>query len=174
MAVTVHTIPGLADAYSLGLSQVFENSLKQHKKTYTDWLREESSNLWYQTDWAYGGLPTMPEKGMGENVSTAQMVKGPTKQFTATSYAMGVVIEHEAMKFEQYGIFKDLGGMLAKSAAQRVLVVAYSILNNSFSAPNSNFQTFQSENMISATHTRMDGGTWSNHLSSNPGISDLA
>ena len=174
MPATVHTIPGYAEAYSLGLSEVFENSLKQHKKTYTAWLREESISRWYDTDWAYSGLPPMPSKGMGENFQTGQILKGPTKQFTGAAYGLGIVIEHEAMKYELYGIFKDLGGMLAKSAAQRVMIVAYSLLNNSFSAPDSNYQTFQSENMISATHSRMDGGTWSNHLSSNPGLSYLA
>jgi len=174
MPATVHTIPGYAEAFSLGLSDVFENSLKQHKKTYTSWLKEESATRWYDTDFAYSGLPPMPEKGMGSNFETGQILKGPTKQFTGTAYGMALVVEHEAMKYEIYGIFKDLGGMLAKSAAQRVLVVAYSLLNNSFSGPNANYKTYRNEDMLSATHTRMDGGAWSNRLSGDPGLSYLA
>jgi hypothetical protein len=53
------------------------------------------------------------------------------------------------------------------------LVTAYSLLNNSFSAPNSNYQNWQGENMVATSHVRMDAGSWSNRNSSDPGLSYL-
>lgn len=162
-----------SDAYALGLTQVYEDTLKQHEFTYRTWLREEMVKRLLDTEWSVSGLGQMPEKTFGAVFSTDKIYKGPTKQFSLTAYALGCVLEYEAMKYEIYGIFNGLGEELAKSAANRYQVVAYSLFNNSFSAPNSNYQTHQGENMITTSHTRLDGGTWSNQVTGNPGLSYL-
>ena len=160
--------------YELGLTQVFEDNLKQHKRDYAIWLKEETVKRYTDTDYAVSGLGEMPEKGIGEVFSTDKILKGRTKETSLTPYGLAVVIEYEAMRWELYGVFGGLAEELARAATRRYIVTAYSLLNNSFSAPNSNYQTAYSEDIIDAAHTRMDGGTWSNRSSTNAALSYLA
>lgn len=159
--------------FALGLTKVYEDELKRHNRTYTAFLQEESVSRWFDTDWAVSGLGTMPTKAIGAAVTTDRLLKAPTKQYELTPYALGVVIDYEAIEWDLYGIFKGLPNELAKSATERYNLVGYSLLNNSFSAPDSSYQIYSGENMISTSHTRLDGGTWTNQVSGNPGISYL-
>jgi hypothetical protein len=163
-----------AEGYALGLTMVYEDDLKQHPKSWGSWLREETVKRFYDTDWVTSGLSTMPEKAIGGTISTDKILKGPTKQYGLTPYAVGVIIEYEAMRWEIHGIFDGLGQEMSKSAVNRYNVVTFSLFNNSFTAPNANYQTFQGETIIDTAHTRLDGGSWSNQDSTNPGLSYLA
>lgn len=160
--------------FALGITQAYEDSLKQEEKTYARFLREESVKRWKDTEISVSGLGQMPEKGLGEAFSVDRLKKGTQKDHELVAWGLAVTIEYEAMKWEIHGIFKNLGKQLSKSGTNRYIVTAYSILNNAFSAPNAAYQTFQSQNIISTAHTRLDGGTWSNQLSTNPGLSYLA
>jgi len=160
--------------YAAGLTDVFEDSLKQHTKDYAVWLKEETIKRYYDTYYATSGLGDMPEKGIGENISTDKIMKGRSKQMSLTAWALSVVVEYEAMRWELYGVLDGLGEELARSATRRYIVTAYSLWNNSFTAPNSRYQTAYSQDIIDAAHTRMDGGTWSNRSSTNAALSYLA
>lgn len=170
---SIHGFQQFREAMALGLSQVFEDDLKQHPKSYSAFLKESTAKEWFETDWSVSGLGSMPEKGIGEAVSTDKIFKGPTKQYDLTPYALGVTIEYEAMRWELYGIFESLPRELARSAVERYNLVGHSVLNNSFLAPNSKYQTHQSENLVSTTHTRLDGGTWTNRSATDVGLSYL-
>lgn len=162
------------EAFSLGLTEVYEDNLKQHPKTYTDILKETTARHWFDTNWLTSGLGSMPLKNIGAAVTTDTIFKAPTKQFDLDAYALGVVIEYEAMKWDLYGVFDGMPEELAKSAVDRYNVLGYSVYNNSFSAPSADFQIYSGENMISTSHARLDGGTWSNQLTDNPALSYLA
>ncbi len=172
-AANVMTYSDYTSAFALGITKVHDTSLAQHKRDYTVWLAEESVKRWRDTEWSKSGLGQMPEKGMGEQFSTDTILTGETKEFTLTPWGLAVVVVYEAMRWEIYGIFSGLGESLARAAADRYMVQAYSLLNNSFSAPNSNYKNWQAENMIATSHVRMDGGSWSNRNSSDPGLSYL-
>lgn len=160
--------------YELGLSQVFEDNLKQHTRDYASWLKEETVKRYYDTEYAVSGLGEMPEKGIGEVFSTDKILKGRTKEHGLTPYGLSVVVEYEAMRWELYGVFDGLGEELSKSATRRYIVTAYSLFNNSFSAPNANYQTAYDDNIIDTAHDRIDGGTWSNESSTSAALSFLA
>ena len=162
------------EAFSIGLTNAFEDDLKQHKKTYPEFLREEQAKHWFDTDWMTSGLGAMPRKEIGAAVSTDTIFKGPTKRHQLDAFALAVVIDHEALEWDLYGVFEDFPNELAKAAVDRYNVLGHAILNYSFAAPSADYQTFLGENMISTAHTRLDGGTWTNQLVGNPGISYLA
>ena len=161
--------------FALGITQVFEDRLKQQEKTYSRWLREESVKRWKDTEQSVSGLGQMPEKNLGEVFSVDTISKGTQKDYELVAWGLAVTIEYEAMEWEIHGIFKGLGQELAKSAANRFIVTAYSLLNKAFSAAgDTNYQTFQSEDIIDTAHTAIGGGTWSNRLTTNPGLAYLS
>src|SRR5574343_449842 len=160
--------------FSLGITRVFEDELQQHERTYTAFLREETVSRWFDTEWLVSGLGIMPEKGIGAAFNTDRLIKGPTKQHALQAWGLSVSIDYEAIEFDIYGIFKGLPEELARSSTDRYNVVGHSLLNNSFSAPSASYQISSGENMISTSHTRLDGGTWSNQVAGNPGLSYLA
>lgn len=169
----VHEFAAYSEAFSLGLSEVYEDRLKQHERSYTAFLKEETAKRWFDTDWSVSGLGATPEKAIGAAFSTDKRLKSATKQYALTAYALGTLIEYEAMRWEIYGIFDGLPQELADSATDRYNIVGHSILNNSFSAPSSAYQIYNGENMLSTAHVRLDGGTWSNKSTDNVGLSYL-
>jgi len=166
------------EAFSTGIDQVYEDGLKQHSKTYPAILREEKARHWFDTEWMTSGLGAMPRKAIGTAISTDKILKSPTKQHELDAYALGVVIEYEAMRWDLYGVFEGMPAELAKSAVDRYNVLGYALYNNSFNAGgNAAYQIIAggtAENIISTSHARLDGGTWSNQLTGNPGLSYLA
>lgn len=169
----IHEFASYAEAFALGLTDVYEDELKQHPRSYTAFLKESAAQHWYDTDWMVSGLGAMPEKGIGEAVSTDTILKSPTKQYTLTPYALGVVIEYEAIRWDLYGVFDGLAEELAKSAVDRYNIVGHSVLNNSFSAPSATYQIYNGDHICDTSHTRLDGGTWSNESSDSIGLSYL-
>jgi hypothetical protein len=164
------------EAFALGFTEVFKDTLKAHPRSYTKFLAEETAEHFYDTDWSVSGLGAMPTKNIGASFSTDRIIKGGQKQFGMTPYGMACVIEYEAMRWDLYSVFKGLPEELARSMTDRYNIVGHSILNNSFSAPNSTYQIFASgvaENILSSTHVRLDGGTWSNLSASATGLSYL-
>lgn len=161
------------EAFSTGLTQVYEDNLKQHNKTYTAILREEQAKHWFDTNWLTSGLGSTPRKEIGAAISTDTIFKAPTKRFELDAFALGVSIEYEAMEWDLYGIFDGFPEELAKSAVDRYNVLGYSIYNNSFLAPSDPYEIYSGENMVATTHTRLDGGTWSNRLTGDPGLGYL-
>lgn len=160
-------------AFSTGLSQVYKDTLKAHPKTYKEFLAEETAQHFFDTEWSLSGLGAMPAKAIGAAVSTDKILQSPTKQFSLTPYALGVNIEYEAMRWDLYNVFKGLPEELGKSAVDRYNIVAHSIYANGFAAPSADYQIYSGENIFSATHVRLDGGTWSNQDPNNIALSYL-
>lgn len=161
------------EAFSLGLTKVYKNSLQNLERSYTAFLKEETAEHYYDTDWSVSGFGPMPTKAIGQNVTTDTLLKSPTKQYSITPYALGCVIEYEAVRWNLYGIFDGLAAELAKSATDRYNIVGHAVLANGFVAPTAEFQIYSGENIFSTAHVRLDGGTWSNRSSSDIGLSYL-
>lgn len=160
--------------FELGLSKVHKDELRRRPKMYQDWLTEHPVSRFYDKDWSVSGLGIMPEKPIGKEFSTDQIMQGKTKQYELKTYGLMLVIQKEAMDWDLYGVIGGMTKELAKSAVDRYNLVAYSVPNNSFSAPNATYQTFQSESLVKLSHTRIDGGTWKNRPTTNLGLSYLA
>jgi hypothetical protein len=157
--------------FELGLTEVHKDELKKLPKQYKLWLREERAQRFFDTDWSVSGLGIMKEKGIGATFDTDQLFQGVKKQFSLKTYGLALVIQHEAWKWDLYGVFPGLTKLLAKTATDRYNLVAYSLFPQAFSTTDANFQTYQSEPIIKLGHTRMDGGTWKNRPTINGGLS---
>lgn len=158
----LHTMAEFSNAFTLGLTKVHKDKVKRLPRDYKDWLREERAKHFYDTEWKVSGLGVMPEKSIGGSIETDKMYNGPTKQFSLQPYALAVVIQYEAMRWDLYSVFDDLMGAIADSAVDRYNLVAYSVLLNSFSSSDTTYLTYQGEVLFTDTHSRLDSGTWSN------------
>lgn len=158
----VHTFAEYSNAFTLGLSAVHSDNVKRMPRDYKVWLSEQRADHFYDTEWKTSDVGIMPEKEIGGVVETDKIYQGPTKQFDISTYALGIVIQYEAMRWDLYGVFKNLMKGLVKSAVDRYNVEAYAILMNGFSAANLKYATYQGEALFTDSHTRLDGGSWSN------------
>jgi hypothetical protein len=161
---TVHTTAEFANAFVLGLTKVHNDAADRMKlkKDYLVWLREEKAKHLFDTEWGVSDLAPMPEKEISGVIETDKIYQSDTKQFGLGFYAIGVVIQYEALRWDLHSIFPKLMKNLAKSAVDRQNLVAYSVLLNAFSSTDTTFLTHQGEALFTDTHTRLDGGTWSN------------
>lgn len=167
MATTIHTKSEFFRAYELGLTQVWEDNVGDiEQRTYTDWLMERPAEHFTDTDWAVAGFGVMPKKGIGSDIETGKILQGPTKVHSMATYGLAAIFEYEAYRWELYGIFDRVIPMMSESAVTRYNLVAYGFLNQGFSTTEGRYQTMQGEPLFSTSHTRFDGGTWSNSLTS--------
>lgn len=158
----VHTHPEFIQFFELGLSKVHDDTAKRLPRDYRDWLREEPAKRLFDTESGTSGLGPMPEKEVGGLIELDKIFQADPKTFTLKFYAIGVAIQYEALRWDLYDVFPKLMKSLAKSAVATYNLVAYSILAESFSPTESTYQTHQGEPLFTDSHTRLDGGTWSN------------
>ena len=171
MPSQVHNFAEYAEAFELGLTEVYKDELKKLPKQYTDWLRETPANAFFDTDWVVSGLGVMPTKEIGAEITTDKIIKGPTKRHGMQPYALALIIQYEVIRWDLYDVFEPIVRELAKSAIDRYNLVAYKFLNEAFTTTDPNYQTYQLEVPVTQTHTRLDGGVWSNRLANDEGIS---
>lgn len=161
-------------AFQLGLSEVYRNQLKIIPQSYKEWMKEETADQFFKTDWAVSGLGSMPEKTIGGRFATDKIYYGPTKSYTMKVYGLSLVVQYEVFRWDLYGIFKPISKELAKTAMTRYDLVAYSVLNNAFSTADATYTDYRSEAICSVSHTRLDGGTWKNRPTTDIGLSQTA
>jgi hypothetical protein len=159
------------NVFELGLTEVHKDELKKLPKQYKVWLREERASRFFDVDYSVSGLSVMGEKAIGQTFNTDQLFQGKKKQFALKTYGLALVIQHEAWRWDLYGVFPGLTKQLAKTATDRYNLVAYALFPQAFSTTDSNFQTYQGEPIVALNHTRMDGGTWKNRPTVNGGLS---
>lgn len=173
MPSTIHNFSEYAEAFELGLTEVYKDELKKLPKEYGTWLREKPAQHFFDTDWVVSGLGIMPKKEIGGEITTDKILKGPTKQHGMQPYALALIIQYEVVRWDLYDVFEPIVRELAKSAVDRYNLVAFKFLNEAFATTDPNYLTYQGEVPVTQTHTRLDGGTWSNRLANDEGISYL-
>lgn len=173
MVSTIHNFAAYAEAFELGLTEVYKDELQKLPKEYTAWLREYPAQHFFDTDWVVSGLGVMPKKEIGESITTDKVIKGPTKRHGMQPYALALIIQYEVLRWDLYDVFEPIVRELAKSAVDRYNLVAYKFINEAFTTTDPNYLTYQGEVPVTATHKRLDGGTWSNQLPNNDALSYL-
>lgn len=172
MSVQTHTVAGYPLAFELGLTKVYRDEVKRTGIEYRDWLVEKPAQHLFDTEWVVSGLGVMPEKAIGEDINVDKILNGPTKRHGMRFYGIALVIVWEAIRWDLYDIFDGLVRELAKTAVDRKNLVAYGFLDNAFNASaNTRYRTFQEQAACSTTHTRLDGGVWSNRLANDDALS---
>jgi phage major head subunit gpT-like protein len=160
-----------SEAFELGLTTVYRDELKRLPVEYRDILREKKAMHFFDTEWVVSGLGVMPEKTIGGNIPVDRILDGPTKKHGMKTYAVGLVIVYEALRWDLYDVFEPLARELPRSAVDRYNLVAYEFYEQAFTATDTKYKNYQGEAAISATHARLDGGTWSNRLTDDDALS---
>ena len=171
MASNVHDFSEYAEAFELGLTEVYVDELTKLPKEYYPWLREYPAQHFFDTDWVLSGVGVMPTKDIGAEIITDKILRGPTKRHGMQPYALALVIQYEVIRWDLYSIFEPVVRELAKSAVDRYNLIAYKLLNEHTTTTDSNYLTYQGEVPVTQTHTRLDGGSWSNRLANDEGVS---
>lgn len=162
------------NAFELGVTKTYRDTLKVIPQSYKTWLREETADEFFKTDWSASGLGPMPEKVIGGRFPTDRIFYGPTKTFEMKTYGLALVVQYEVFRWDLQKIFQPVVKELAKTAMTRYDLVAYGLLNNAFSTSNAAFTDHQLEALCSTSHTRLDGGTWKNRPTTDIGLSMTA
>lgn len=158
----------------LGLKKVYRAELPRIPQQYKDWLREETATEFIHTEYEHTGLGAMPEKPVGTPFQTTRPFFSGTKAFTLKTYGLALEIQYETKQWDLYDIYTPVAKELARTAMIRYDLEAYGILNNSFVTTNATYVNRSGEAICSATHARLDGGTWKNRPSSTFGLSMAA
>src|SRR5262245_14242322 len=111
--------------FELGLEDVYKDTLKTEPQTYKKWLREKPMKRWIEQDMSTSGLGVMGEKEIGRRFNTDRIYYGPQKSYTGKAYGAALVIQYEAMRWDEYGVFPDISRELARTANTRYDIVAY-------------------------------------------------
>lgn len=160
------------EAFELGISEWFHDEVPLHPKEYTGFLREEKARRWFDNDISSSGLGVSSAKAIGGDFTFDEIYKGPKKEYELESWGIAILIQLEMLDWDLYGTFKSLSSDLAKSHIDRYNLVAFDVLLNGFNgSAAAKYLTFQGEALFTTSHTRLDGGTWSN--SSTAGLSHL-
>lgn len=153
-----------------GLRKIFDGALKTHPEMYKGWLQTKRAKEWIEDDRIMSGFGPMPEKPVGNPFTVDRPLDGPEKDFTLKPYGLAFVIEHELLKWDQYGKFTKPTKMMARSGIDRKNILAYSILNNAFSTSDAVYQTYNGEVLCTSSHVLLRGGTGANAPASAVGI----
>lgn len=160
--------------FEIGLSKVYHNETKVLQKSYTEWLEEKprtDATHWKDTELGHSGLGQMQVKNIGEDFQRDRLFYGAEKSYTMQTYGLALVIQHEVLEWDLFGVFLPITKQLAKTSYTIYDIVAYAILMNAFSTSNATYTDYRGEALCSTSHARMDGGTWKNRPSSDAGLS---
>ena len=143
-----------------GLFAVMTEEYKRYPEVWREIVNVRSSNQTYEECTYLGGLPLVPKKGEGDPVTFQARLQGPTKRWTHDTYALGMRITEECIEDDLYNVMQDGSRELGVSARETRHVNVAEIFNTGF------VTTYHTAGdglaIFSASHTRLDGGTWSN------------
>jgi hypothetical protein len=133
------------DRYPNKYEQIY-NMLRADKKTITDAVMT--------------GFGVMPQKTEGAQITYDSLQQAWTRAYNIRTYAMGFEVTKEAMQDDLYGYVVQAGKEMGRTAKYTKNVEAWSTFNNLsdtiYTADGTNYT------LLSTTHYRKDGGTWSN------------
>ena len=153
---------GFAELLDTPLRRVFFLEGENAPSEYTRWANTINMSRNFEDDHEISGLGAVPSKAQGGSITFEDAVAGSTKRYQPTPYALGYVITREMWDDDLHNVMKRMTTALRWSFTHLFDVEAYKIFNNATST-SSPFAGFNSEALLSATHTIIGtGGTASN------------
>ena len=119
----------------------------------------------YEESAYYAGLGNLSRKGEGEPIQYDDLVQGPTKRWTHTTYALGARMTEELIEdslYDNIGEMETLSRELGSSARETLNVLTFDMYNNG--TVTTNHTAGDALAVFSNAHTQLRGGTWSNLL----------
>ena len=130
------------------------------------------SNQAYEESAYFAGLGNLARKPEGEPIQYDEMVQGPTKRWTHTTYALGVRITEELIEdslYPEIGEMEMISRELGLSARETLNVLVFDMYNNA--TVTTNHTGGDALALAVTNHTALRGGTWSNRLSPDADLS---
>jgi phage major head subunit gpT-like protein len=154
-----------------GLRKVFFQLLDERPPEYSKVANEETSKRAYEEDLEVGGLGSMPVKPEGRGIVYQDFMQGGKKRYTHLTYGLGFRVTLEMMEDDLYNVMKKNTRELAKAARNAREVAFWNMLNNGFTTEYGFPKFGNNEALISATHSKLGGGTGSNRASTDADLS---
>ncbi len=161
-----------ADAFEVGIKKWFlmQYKMMSDKALYPLAFQVGTAEKMTVTDGVMAALGLVPQKAEGANFEYDAMQEAWTRAYTARTFALGVSQTEEATEDELYGLTRRAGEALGNSMAYSKEVHAWSLLNNltatAYTAGGTAYTPFNSTG-----HFRVDGGVFTNYLSTGAGFS---
>ena len=139
-----------------GLFMIATSNFKRYAEPWRQLLTVKKSNKAYEEIGFMSGLGLLSEKPEGTGIVYDARIQGPTKRWVHKTYALGVRITEETIEDDLYNVMEGAAAELGKSAAETRNVLAFDIFNSTSKTAADGQVVFY------ASHTRLDGSTYSN------------
>ena len=157
-----------------GVRNVFFMYKKDAESEYGKIFMTETSSRNYEENLEIAALGVMPQKQQGSPILYQDMIQGGIKKFIHATYGLGFRATEEVMEDDQYNVIKKNGRALKRSALVAREVVAFGVLNRSFTTEYGFPKNGVNEPLVSVTHTLLGGGTGSNRPTTDVDVSQAS
>lgn len=156
-----------------GVHAVWGQVYNEHAKEYGDLYNTETSDRAYEEDVQVTGFGLAPVKTEGNSGSFDSEVQGTISRYTHIAYSLGYIVTYEELQDNLYAeVSNRRAAANAFSMHQTVETVCAFLYNNAFAS--TYFTTGDGVALISASHVRATGGTYSNALTPSADLSEQA
>jgi hypothetical protein len=143
-----------------GLFAVAVEEYKRYPEIWRELVKVDKSDRAYEECAYLSGLGLVPKKAEGDAISYDARLMGPTKRWTHDTYALGMRITEETIEDDLYRTMQDGARELGVSTRETRHINVAEIFNTGFVTT---YHTAgDGKAIFSATHDRLDGGSWSN------------
>ena len=144
------------------ISNIWNEAYPQRAVEYTAFCNMRTTGKATVTDYKMTDFGSLRLKGEGEAIQYDDPISGPQQTYTPVRFALGYKVTDEMLKNDLYGQIDRLERALIKSAVDLQEVTAAYLLNNAFgttAADGFKATGFDSLQLCSTAHTRLDGGS---------------
>ena len=145
-----------------GIAALFGNKYADYETLWGKIFDTHKSDKRFEKVQGVTRLPLASIKSEGEKVDYTDPMQGFQKEYSHVVYALGVTITREMVEDEQYRYISGAPDWLARSMRHTEEVVCFNVLNNGYTA---GITGADGSTLISTTHAKPPGGTFSNRLS---------
>jgi hypothetical protein len=156
-----------------GIREIWGQTYDAHEVEYTDLYEVRTSQRAYEQDVELTGFGLAPVKQQGGGISYDSESQGWVTTYAHIAYALGYIVTKEELDDNMY---KEVSQRRSKanafSCAQTVENVAAFLYNNAFAS--TYYATPDGQPLISTAHVNSVGGTFSNRLTTDADLSEVA
>lgn len=153
-----------------GLLKVIFQTLEQFPEEYSHFLKVAPTDRAYEEDQIIAGLGAIKKKPEGKPIEYDDPIQGGSVRYIPDSFALAWQITREARDDEKYNVFRRVPEALSRSMKDKVERIGADVLNLSFTT----LTTADGVSFMNTAHPLLGGGTYSNRLNPDAGISVTA
>lgn len=158
--VSPATSGSLANLYDESFDKIYFDNFTRASPEWSKLAKVESINEYSVKEGkgsTFGAHRTWTE---GSSITYDTIAQGPSKEITFSDYALGFQVTRKMSREDKTGTLKQIPAELSKSSVYTLETLFWDLLNSGFVTT---YHTgIDSYALFSASHPRMDGGTWSN------------